>query len=263
MRLRLPLIKSKKVLIYSTLSIFFLIFFILFFLQPFDNIIHGYTVIGFLRTLSYAFTASMVFFLCESYLRDVVRKNKTGYFPMLWYLIELLIIATAIFLCKEAWSGFKEFYFSMYLLMLYRVTIIGLIPILLLMVINYAYEKRAVANTKILLKSNDVNPEYLSLLLNNVLYLTSEDNYTILFYQNKQEIQKKILRGSLSFFEKQVTIPLMRVHRSHIVNLLSIEKVDINSQGGELTFTNQIVLKISRKYITAFKEHWQLMNQPA
>ncbi len=61
----------------------------------------------------------------------------------------------------------------------------------------------------------------ISIVLENLLYIDSSDNYVTIHYLNKSKNLKFLLRNSLKWIDENLTIetPLVRCHRSFIVNL--------------------------------------------
>jgi len=85
---------------------------------------------------------------------------------------------------------------------------------------------------------------------NALLFITSSDNYSTLFLIKEGNLQKELIRGSLTRFEQQLNTKLIRrCHRSYIVNLFHVIRVSGNAQGYNLHFaqTNSLA-PVSRKY---------------
>ncbi|PWJ40054.1 LytR/AlgR family response regulator transcription factor [Sediminitomix flava] len=89
-----------------------------------------------------------------------------------------------------------------------------------------------------------------------ILYLKSENNYTMVVYLENDEVIKKLVRTNLKQLEKEIRFPkLIRIHRSFMLNLdamSSFEKV----KGGYQIQINQIpntCLKVSESYRTEFE----------
>lgn len=260
------ILNSSKQIKGIALAIGILVFLILFLFEPFGDIEHGFKIIGLVRILSYAVLASVTFLVSEQFVRPLILRTfpilKNKFFPIIWYLLELLLVTLAIFLCRSYWVGFENVTLSSFYLVLYRVFSIALIPLVLLFI--FVYKTSDTDGVKqLLFKSNDKNPDYLKLEASKVLYLLSEDNYTTIYFLNKENnVQQKLLRGSLSYFEDQILEPLVRIHRSHIVNLEAIKDVEYNSQGGMVTLSHTSEkFRISRKYIPVFREQWEALNK--
>ncbi|NAS30192.1 hypothetical protein GTQ40_04340 [Flavobacteriaceae bacterium R38] len=263
MRIQINFIKNDSLLFKLAVSIFILTFFILFIFEPFGDIKHGYFLSGIIRVLTYAFTASISFYLSERYIKYIFKRllPKSIYTPVFWYFIELFIITIAIFACKTLWVGFNNTSLASFFIVLYRVLVIGVIPFAFIVVLLYSFNKSSVKSKEIAFKSKDKNPEYLKLPQKQILYLKSDENYTTIYFKNKEGLQSKILRGSLSYFEATLSLPFFRIHRGIIVNINAIKNVDINSQGGTIILNvKNIELRISRTYVTDFKKYWNTLH---
>ena len=85
---------------------------------------------------------------------------------------------------------------------------------------------------------------------NTLLFITASDNYSTLFLMKAGNLQKELIRGSLTRFEQQIDTKLIRrCHRSYIVNLFHVARVSGNAQGYNLHFAQtEISVPVSRKY---------------
>ncbi|MFT2008559.1 LytR/AlgR family response regulator transcription factor [Pontibacter sp. 13R65] len=85
---------------------------------------------------------------------------------------------------------------------------------------------------------------------NALLFITSSDNYSTLFLMKADNLQKELIRGSLTRLEQQINTKLIRrCHRSYIVNLFQVTRVSGNAQGYNLHFAQtETLVPVSRKY---------------
>ncbi len=102
--------------------------------------------------------------------------------------------------------------------------------ILLLLAINrmtkIGYQNFNHANQLIEISSNAGN-EKIKLFLKDILYIKSLDNYAEVYFKNELKIQKKLLRIPLSTLSQQLNSNyFVRSHRSYIVNLFNLEKIE-------------------------------------
>ncbi|MEZ0541458.1 LytR/AlgR family response regulator transcription factor [Fibrella arboris] len=91
----------------------------------------------------------------------------------------------------------------------------------------------------------------LSLNREDLLAIESSDNYCTIFYRKKGQLTKELMRSSLSRLEKQLgdATPMVRCHRSYVVNLDQVERVSGNAQGYKLHLLNgQLTVPVARKY---------------
>lgn len=61
----------------------------------------------------------------------------------------------------------------------------------------------------------------ITIALNNLVFIDSADNYATIHYINKEKISNYMIRNSLKWIEENISkdTPLVRCHRSYIVNL--------------------------------------------
>ena len=82
---------------------------------------------------------------------------------------------------------------------------------------------------------SDNKSEWLKIRPTDLILLESADNYVSIHYREKDKVQKKLLRSTLTKMEEQITHPsIFRCHRSYMVNLNQIKQVQGNSRGLQL-----------------------------
>lgn len=259
MNFEIYLIEDIKFLKRISLIIFAVIFFILFAFEPFGAITHSFKIIGIIRIFTYAITASALFYILERYLKFHILKylKKNNYYKILWYFLIILFVTIGIYFCRTFWVGFDSFSLKSFLLVLYRVFIISIIPLAILISLNCFLNTKENKEKAITLISKDKNPEYLKIDAKDILCLKSEENYTAIFFKKENVIKKRLLRGSLSFFLEQCNTFCTQINRAYLVSLYAISKVKTNSQGGIIILNkNSEKLKITRKYVAAFNKKW-------
>jgi len=81
----------------------------------------------------------------------------------------------------------------------------------------------------------DNGKDILTLSPAELIFIESSDNYCTVYFFRDEKLQQRMLRGSLSRMESQLTVgEIMRCHRSYIVNLKQVESVSGNAQGYKL-----------------------------
>lgn len=249
---------DPKLKVQVAVGLSLLTFLLLFLLQPFGDIVHGYRLTGLLRIGSYAAVVGVVLLAMELKVAPWFLERllpNARYKVVFWYALEIMAVTTAIFLCKNAWLAFAYFSVSEFLIVLQRSMSIAIFPLIVLVL--YLFLQKPAGEKKLRLVAEE-GTESLSLLPAQLLCLKSEDNYAGVIYLENGRIQKKLLRGSLQYFESHLTFPFMRVHRSTIVNLACVESVKGNSRGFQLELGGlDAPLKVSKKYSIDFEEAWQ------
>ena len=96
----------------------------------------------------------------------------------------------------------------------------------------------------------------ISIMLDNLLYIESADNYATIYYMNKSRQSRFLLRNSLKWMEENLAreTPLIRCHRSYIVNMDKV-KILKKVKGGivlELDAENTPDIPVSKTYYDSF-----------
>lgn len=104
---------------------------------------------------------------------------------------------------------------------------------------------------------SDNKTDKLSLKYRNLVSIKSADNYIEIYYQEKDQIEKKLLRNTLKNIEEQLAHrpSFIRCHRTSIVNALYIDKLVRTPGGYSLKmscFDEEI--PVSRPYLMQVKE---------
>lgn len=86
-----------------------------------------------------------------------------------------------------------------------------------------------------------------------LVYIESADNYSNVVYIENGSQKKHLIRSSLKRIESQLTSPqIIRCHRTFIVNLKNIQKIEGNAAGYRLSFSQvQDSIPVSRTYAPA------------
>jgi hypothetical protein len=92
----------------------------------------------------------------------------------------------------------------------------------------------------------------ISIMLENLLYVDSSDNYCTIHYLNKSKLSQFLLRNSLKWMDENLTkkTPLVRCHRSYLVNLDKVKVLRKTKDGIflELDALNTPDLPVSKTY---------------
>lgn len=227
---------------------FFLFLFKPFGLHVFDGIAFFILCLQF-GCVTGAVMASYYFLIIPLFPVFFTEDNWTVIKHIFWVTILLVSIAIAntVFLYTV---GLRSFSWNTLIASLGQVTALGMIISVPIVTLDYLRHFRANHNetkdlttvtdqptdsfrTISLFSEND--KEQLHLKADEILYLTSADNYVEVNYMSKEKISKKLLRGTLLDAENQIDHPgIIRCHRSYIVNLHQVLAVDANAQGFEL-----------------------------
>jgi len=92
----------------------------------------------------------------------------------------------------------------------------------------------------------------ISVVLENLLYIDSADNYATIHYLNKSKLSHFLIRNSLKWMEENLTkeTPLVRCHRSYIVNLDKVKVLRRTKDGIflEMDAVNTPDIPVSKTY---------------
>jgi hypothetical protein len=92
----------------------------------------------------------------------------------------------------------------------------------------------------------------ITIVLENLLYVDSADNYATIHYLNKSKLSHFLIRNSLKWMEENLTkeSPLVRCHRSFIVNLDKVKVLRKTKDGIflELDTENTPDIPVSKTY---------------
>lgn len=92
----------------------------------------------------------------------------------------------------------------------------------------------------------------ISIVMDNLLYIDSADNYATIHYLNKSKLSHFLLRNSLKWMEETLIkdTPLVRCHRSYIVNLDKVKVLRKTKEGIflELEAINTPDIPVSKTY---------------
>lgn len=247
----------------------FLIYF-----EPFDLNIARYPnkklTISFFGVISFGVIAVFIVLipkLFPSLFTDEIWRVKHH---IVYYLIVLFFIATLNGLYINYINDYL-FRWSNYWWIITRTYALGIIPISLLVMIDY--NRRLSANLKqasYLNSTTDLHEQFPKVMLQlekkqtvilddqSFLYIQADGNYLLLYQLKDEKVQKKLFRASLNEVMKQVNQSFVqRCHRSYIVNLKNISHVSGNAQGLKLELRGtETVIPVARSYISKIESYY-------
>ena len=106
------------------------------------------------------------------------------------------------------------------------------------------------------------NKDKIHLLPEQILFIESSDNYCNVVYMENNARKKHLLRSSLKRIEGQINQSgILRCHRTYIVNLQNVSRVEGNAAGYKLYFYNSSdFVPVSRNFVQQINRHWQTLN---
>ena len=260
----------KTSILYGLFVTFFLYIF-----RPFGIDSGPYNL--FLVCLSYGGVTTFVVFVLNSNLNylfsDYFCEEKwTVGREILWTIINISLIGIANAVLTSYLANIS---FSLKLILIFQLytVLLALVPIVFVITYNEAVHNKkyselskdinshltthSVAAKQVTIPSYNENEE-LEIGADDLVYITSADNYIEVYYKTTGEnINKKLLRSTLknteAIFEDFQNI--IRCHKSYIVNLNFVKNVTGNAQGYKLHLENSdIKIPVSRKLNDFVKE---------
>lgn len=119
------------------------------------------------------------------------------------------------------------------------------------------------ATARIILRGDNQNEE-IALVPNDLLFLSSADNYVNVHYREYGNEKSSLLRGSLKKFEERLSEHgvFFRCHRMYLVNLAAVADVSGNAQGLKLHLAGtDEALPVSRSLTETVKERLHALSR--
>lgn len=266
-----PQMKWLIIIFHGAFVAFFLTTF-----QPFDAFfIEGSRWI----TGGFGLIVSLILIFFEIIVQPLIKlniKNWTLKKSILWSFFEMLTIIVAFFLYKNFWTNFENFNFGELLNIAGITAIIAIIPVIFITILleNWLLKdnlKKAAllqktvetniqstpppinSNNKIIKLHAENQQLALKIDIEKLILIESSDNYVTVYYLKNNLLKKSLIRSSLKSIEEQISQDnILRCHRSFIVNLNKVTKVDGNSRGLLLHFDYiDQAAPVSRRYVKA------------
>lgn len=146
---------------------------------------------------------------------------------LFWYTLVFLFAGSINFLYKSYLGGFEDFTFLEWVFVLARtLAISGTVAFFIVglyQLLNRNKLARLVSGEHFTIKASD-GKSY-SLNLNQILYLSSDDNYVDIHYLENNHRKKLIVRSSLKHLEAQLVNPISPIKRCHRKFLINTDRV--------------------------------------
>ncbi len=250
------------------LLIVIILVFSIFFINAFKpwNIGRWYSdseLIRFLRLSSYGVVVALVLLFTQFPLRKILNKESfTLKTYILWLIIEITIISLVyILLYGNPLGNFiNDFLFSL------KYTLLGiLIPYSFALLIIYYKKHREqieelqnkISNPgekKLLAFKDDRGKIKFSVLVKDLLFIESTDNYVSVFYTLEGKLQRQLLRNTMKNMEGMLKgSPVIRCHRSFMVNSENVAFVKKAGKKFNLKINSiDKTIPVSEKYLSLF-----------
>ena len=264
---------------------FFIALFLIF-LQPFQDV---FTYDNYLITAGYGLVVSLILainhFIISKILPVDIKEWTIGK-SILWTLHDIFSVTLWVFIYNNIWANFEHFTWQHFLRIGSISLILAIIPLLIgtILLENWllrrnlrkAYQLQQSVNNnatkatqpKIAVPTETITlyaenkSEWIKLRPADLVYLESTDNYVSIFFKEDTQVQKKLLRSTLTNIENQIPPSfIQRCHRSYLLNLHQIKYVDGNSRGLQLQLLDvDKIIPVSRKYVKEILKQIELVK---
>ena len=259
---------QKQSTVLRALLIAVLVLFVLNFLEPIQIHSDGtdFRFIGLLG--GYGIVGGAILLLNEwkaiPFMKRLISNDKFAFVAD--HVWQLLTIAIGVCVYSRFMHDNYPFYnfpsFS-YWEALEKTFLVSFIPVSIdwfLQYVKYQKQDSAVLPKLLHLKGELIN-DWLKIEPEQLLFITSSDNYVDVHYVENQAVHKKMLRATLKSMEMQVQgFPIYRCHQSFIVNLALAQSIKGNNRGMklQLPYYNNLI-PVSRRYIQMVTEKLSLL----
>lgn len=250
-----------------------IVFFVLFAFQPF-NLHQTGKKVGY-YALQFGLISGLVSLLFNLFLRYILRVQRDSADWTLWkwiMTVSLLILCIAIANYVYITATFNQAFDGAVLLKVIGSTfLVGIVPVSIFGGYNmsrHLHRYQSIAAN--LSPPSETAPENAVIQLpihrsektfpiapQDILYLEAMQNYVSVTYMADSQIKQDLIRNTLSALEKALKgSSIKRCHRSYMVNMQRIDRIEGNAQGLKLFLTpdESKVVPVSRKYIPIFRK---------
>lgn len=253
---------KEKIIAYLLIGLF--IFLFLVFFQPFgvNNYDPSETItqefVFFMLVIG--IYVSLVLIMNDAFLFNwIFRKLILRWQLILWLLWTLVMLSTMIFLLYNLLGNWHDLRWSSWLEFIGNFSVTAIFPLIILYLYARMKHYRELTETmqdydmdanEIITFPSDNQKDVLSLTLESVLFLESEDNYVAIHYTKSGLPTKSLIRLTLKrVHELQLHPALVRCHRSYIVNLYHLHQFTGNQQQGHIWLNNlETPFPVSKSY---------------
>jgi hypothetical protein len=187
---------------------------------------------------------------------------------ILWNLWILFTILVGYFFLNNS-LGVLKVSFSMVI----KLVLMAVVPITALIIVNQnkilrshlkladelnrKLKENKLIEEKIIYFNSDYQKGSLAIKINHLLFIRSANNYIEIFWKEGGIIKKQMVRCSMANVEENFKEYkfIIKCHRSYMVNINHIEKIEGNSQGYKLFFENvSFSIPVSKNSVAKLQE---------
>lgn len=244
-----------------------------YFFEPFNVYVPEHKMGYFYISLVHALVTVIVFFILFLGLKLMPQlvENWNVYKEILFLSLFLVLVGVGQFLIRDIIYDNPNNWSLTYLIEEIRNTfLVGILFVAILVPSNFNHlyrknQNKAKTLSPITQKTEDakvniitdVKGDDFSLDITHFLYAKADRNYAEIFMQTGDGVDKKLKRISIKNLESQLRpfTNILRTHRSYMVNLNHIVKINGNAQGYKLSLkASGSTVPVSRSYIPKLEE---------
>lgn len=263
------LLQIPKFKIFYTIGLAIFCFIFLYTFEPFGL----YNVSGLFKLKiisSYVIVGSIITAIHLFWLQNIIIKRFTLGNTILWICWITLLTSISSSVINDL--AFNKGSFSILSIVIFIgiVFLINIIPVSIIILGHYIYllkkqikvtsqinrtlsDKNVTENSseKITISASNQR-DNITLNLNDLLYITSADNYIDVYYMESKALKHNLLRNTLHNIEEQIAKnfqSIKRCHKSFIINIELVKSISGNASGYKIKLEGvEFLIPISRKY---------------
>mgnify|MGYP002335652397 CR=1 FL=1 len=245
------------------MAIFFYVFLVFFLPFGVDNYNprHQYTL-AFLLEIFYFFVVVLSFSLANEFLlRPLFVKEASAKSISIWTLWSFILLGTLIFFTYNYLGNWHDFRIKSYFGFIGNCGSVLIFPTLgTFFVFRYRSlqdrmhhilsSKKEFGGHELIQFRGQGNKDHITLASSIFLYGQAQDNYVELYYRKDEQLNKFLMRTSLSKLIASINHPsIVRCHRSYLVNLPQVEAIKGGTNDLELHLrATDIAVPVSKSY---------------
>lgn len=164
-----------------------------------------------------------------------------------WMVLDFIFVASTVFVAYNIVGGWHDFVWSSYFDFIRDMTLVLMMPFAAFVfylrheflrseITNLKWESNTAGLDRRLRFCSDNGKDEISVQLQDLLYLESQDNYVSVTYLDDEQVRTHLIRSSLKRLTTELEdTPLGRCHRSVIVNLARVTTCRQAGHGLSLT----------------------------
>ena len=201
--------------------------------------------------------------------RFIFNRPMTRFQLSCWFLWSLILVSGSTYLWYNILGHFHDWSLLGYLKFIRDIGMLAIIPVAGIMLYFQNRSAKAeieslvkfkpvrASGTRLIFLSSENGKDEIGIPLNQLLYLEDQDNYVAVFHLEGENVRKNLLRNTLKNMEAMFNeLPVVRCHRSYLVNLANIKSIARKGHQLKLHLTNlSKPVSVSRSYLDDFLKY--------